>query len=582
MLAQIYIRSLDDKVTPNHIRDALRGFRKYDTGSAEEEKVQVLSEAYSRAMERIDGQREGLKTLARHAILWVTCAERRITTTELRHALAVRTGTLEFDQDDLPQTQDIVSVCAGLVTIDEESDIIRLVHYTTEEYFRHSLGQWFFQSQSQITATCVTYLSYKEFESGACSDTELLQARLKAYPFYDYACRNWVRHAREVDPKTRNIVSLLASVAKVESLCQVMEAPKRDSTGRHFDPATTGLHLAARFGFDEAIVDLLYYEHIDINSVDGRGRTALYLASEEGHTLAVQQLLNSGADFHTVAQDNRTPLQQAVRNGHEAVAQLLLDQGADTEATGRHGDTPLQDATQNGYRGIVDLLLDWKANINTADINGSTPLNRAVYNGNEVIIQLLLARGADIDIADIDGYTPLHNAIRSGHEAISLSLVASGASVNTADIHGITPLHEAVWGGYSAIIRSLLKGGANIDAVDKTRNCTPLHNAVRSENTAVARLLLDWGASIDAPDVFGNTPLHQAAQYGREAVIPLLLDRGANFGTNNMDGRTALQVGVLYRRKEVVWLLLDRGAPGGRQAALQWLFFDDTDTMNKN
>ena len=29
----------------------------------------------------------------------------------------------------------LVSVCAGLVTIDRESNIIRLVHYTTEEFF---------------------------------------------------------------------------------------------------------------------------------------------------------------------------------------------------------------------------------------------------------------------------------------------------------------------------------------------------------------------------------------------------------------------------------------------------------------
>jgi hypothetical protein len=32
----------------------------------------------------------------------------------------------------------MVSVCAGLVTIDEESNIIRLVHHTTQEYFERS------------------------------------------------------------------------------------------------------------------------------------------------------------------------------------------------------------------------------------------------------------------------------------------------------------------------------------------------------------------------------------------------------------------------------------------------------------
>ena len=37
----------------------------------------------------------------------------------------------------------MVSVCAGLVTVDEESDIIRLVHYTTQEFFERTQNIWF-------------------------------------------------------------------------------------------------------------------------------------------------------------------------------------------------------------------------------------------------------------------------------------------------------------------------------------------------------------------------------------------------------------------------------------------------------
>jgi hypothetical protein len=49
--------------------------------------------------------------------------------------LAVEPGEAELDPENKPEVDDIVSVCAGLVVVDQESDVIRLVHYTKQEYF---------------------------------------------------------------------------------------------------------------------------------------------------------------------------------------------------------------------------------------------------------------------------------------------------------------------------------------------------------------------------------------------------------------------------------------------------------------
>jgi hypothetical protein len=87
-------------------------------------------------MARIQGQQQGHQRLAKRILSWITCAKRPLTTLELQHALAVERGDSEFDKENLPEIEDIVSVCAGLVTVDEESDIIRLVHYTIQEYLR--------------------------------------------------------------------------------------------------------------------------------------------------------------------------------------------------------------------------------------------------------------------------------------------------------------------------------------------------------------------------------------------------------------------------------------------------------------
>ena len=75
------------------------------------------------------------RTLAEQALSWIACVKRPLTTSELQQALVVEIGCSELDKDNFIEIQDIVSVCVGLVAVDEESNTIRLVHHTTQEYF---------------------------------------------------------------------------------------------------------------------------------------------------------------------------------------------------------------------------------------------------------------------------------------------------------------------------------------------------------------------------------------------------------------------------------------------------------------
>jgi hypothetical protein len=84
----------------------------------------------------------------------------------------------QLDKENLCRVEDMVSVCAGLVTIDEESGIIRLVHYITQEYFERTQSHWFPQAESEITTTCITYLSFNVFESGLCQTDDEFGKRL--------------------------------------------------------------------------------------------------------------------------------------------------------------------------------------------------------------------------------------------------------------------------------------------------------------------------------------------------------------------------------------------------------------------
>ena len=140
MLAQLHLDSLVGKRSPKAVRAALA---KLPIGS------EAYDLAYKDAMDRIEGQVSGQEKLAKEVLSWITCAKRPLITSELQHALAVEVGKPELDEENLSKIEYMVSICAGLVTVDEDSNIIRLVHYTTQEYFERTQTVWFPDADSK-------------------------------------------------------------------------------------------------------------------------------------------------------------------------------------------------------------------------------------------------------------------------------------------------------------------------------------------------------------------------------------------------------------------------------------------------
>lgn len=86
------------------------------------------------------------------ALLWVVHARTPLTTTELRHALAVEIGEVDLDSMNMLEIADVLSVCGGLLTVDRQSDVVRLVHYTAQHYFDRRKETWFPEAELQSMA----------------------------------------------------------------------------------------------------------------------------------------------------------------------------------------------------------------------------------------------------------------------------------------------------------------------------------------------------------------------------------------------------------------------------------------------
>jgi ankyrin repeat protein len=527
-------------------------------------------------MERIEGQVKDQEQLAKQVLSWITCAKRPLTVLELQHALAVEVGTLNLDEENLPDIGDIVSTCAGLVTVDEESNVIRLVHYTTQEYFERTWTSWFPNAQSDITVTCVTYLLFHTFETGFCFTDKEFERRLHTNVLYDYAARYWGHHARAASAATKQLIlSFLESQAKLSASSQALMASKSyNGYSQRIPRLLTPLHIAAYFGLKDITIYLLENGY-DPNLQDTHGQTPLSWAAWNGHEAVVKLLIgehNIQADLKD-SEHGQTPLSWATRNGHESVIKLLLESGkvdADSIDSG-YGQTPLSWAARNGNVAFVKLLLNTrKVAVDSKDIEyGRTPLWWASRNGHEGIVKLLLETGkVDPDSKD-NGYgrTPLWWAARNGHESIAkLLLKTSKVEINLKDSEFCqTPLSWAARNGHEAVVKILLKSSNNVevDSKDNGYRQTPLSWAARNGHKGIVNLLLENNnVEADVKDKYSQTPLSWAAQNGHDAVIKLLLESG-KVDINLKDtqyNRTPLSWAIRNKHEAVVELLLANGA----------------------
>lgn len=385
-------------MTPKAIRKTLAQFRKQPQGSSEDSNIQLLSEAYEQAMERIMGQKAGLKELALQVLSWITCAKAPLSIPELQHALAVEVGESDLDSDNLPEVEDMVSVCGGLVTVDEESKIIRLVHYTTQEYLERTREKWFGDAHRDLAITCLTYLSFDVFET--YKEGWESSGLFRRYPLYEYSAVNWGHHARE------------AAVVPEDSIEQFFANPVQTAAA---------FIVLSQHAMSQVFVSFR------ANLLESRP-IGLFLAAWFGLEETMKRLLAEGCSPNAEVA-GRTPLSYAVENGQDAIVDLLLER-PDVEVDAGE-NTPLLHAIEAGHDRIVERLLARGADPNARDITSMTrfctALHLAAKHGKETIVRLLLAHGARVDPEDSRGKTPLSWAAQSGHEAVVKLLLEAGA-----------------------------------------------------------------------------------------------------------------------------------------------------------
>ncbi|KAL8861144.1 MAG: hypothetical protein Q9178_002360 [Gyalolechia marmorata] len=566
----------------------------------------TLKGTYDNALERIENQEPDHRRVAFKTMAWVCYAFRALSLKELQHALAVEPGDTILDEDLVMDGQSITSLCAGLVVVDQRTNMVNVVHYSTKSYFDDIRHIQFPEFHANITLVCATYLTLDSLKGAKI--WEIVQD----YPLACYAAQFMVNHARHspeesLGPsilemicnllshpdKRKPLLSLLdgldliqagfyskgrpitrtSTAALVDAVAETgaltlsdsvleMEMENTDTLSTASLRVTTDSDTSTLMG-DRAEDEEVWETKIKTSGVPEV--TALHLAASMGLAKIASLLLKETTNIDAVDETGKTALALALERGFEKAVEFLINSGACVDLRHEHGRGVLLLITERGWFNAGNTIVE-KARL-TADeelpgrAQDRVRLLLAVYENN-IGESTRVGASAELQLPDTDrdiAAVALFLAVERESAPMVETLLAVGVDVNSKDDLGQTALHRATRRNEDQIVRLLIKSGADIEGTDDDHR-TPWSANLRCSNPAILQILLDAGANPSTCGQQGVSELHTAARDGDTKIVKYMLESGTNHSIPTKYGWAPLHWAASYGHIDCVKLLLGAGA----------------------
>lgn len=252
----------------------------------------------------------------------------------LRNAVPLDHSFLRDLEENSVPSSELVSKCAGLVEMDERSQIVRLAHQTIGNYLGKSLRNTFPTPDLTMAESCLSYLRLPVFNTGAYRTDDAEDRaieRLNKYCFLTYASQYWGRHAHNcvnLDLQ-QHVLDLVTNDNLLSTLAQVMRICDKNNTW-DVDRGVTGLHVCAHFGLTQSVRSLLERSNPEpVDAMDSGNTTALMYAFMAKHRDTTHVLLDAGADITPSCVRGFTALHRACWNFDEVIWEAIVSSSKD-------------------------------------------------------------------------------------------------------------------------------------------------------------------------------------------------------------------------------------------------------------
>lgn len=301
------------------------------------------------------------------------------------------------------------------------------------------------------------------------------------------------------------------------------------------------LLINATRGGNSDLVESLITKGWDVNSADLHGRTALFIACEEGFLKIVILLIDKNADIFKVNDNGETPLHAACFAGNIDIVRTLIEHNADIHMLDNDRETPLHKACRKGSTSVIRTLITHGGDIKQRNTYGIIPLDLVTLQHDlmdELKLKSTEKKGPSKWLTNTSNKI---NKFKGQHNSTTNFLIR----------HGWTPLYEACMHGDLKTVKSLIIDGANV-GMKTTSGETPLVAACQQGHGFVIQLLIDKGADI-------CNALLIAVQNDYDRTVKILSYKGGDLSYRTDDGKSLLTLAFEQGSIKVITFMLQKG-----------------------
>ncbi|KAH6896228.1 ankyrin repeat-containing domain protein [Coprinopsis sp. MPI-PUGE-AT-0042] len=467
-------------------------------------------------------------------LLWIVFADKPVPAKDLQTVLAMDARG-DFQPEHVVPKDSLVDLCHGLVTIESETQDVRLVHLTAKAVLEKLLLEIEPRPYARLASACITRLASCGFPKSMINDPETLSEAFKKHPFLRHAYTSWAFYARRCASSDTAIKKTLE-----DFLLSCTSFPKTiKSGGLSTVDCFDSLHLAAWYNFPQQLSALVKKGH-DCTLATEKGKwTPLMAAAFQGCGTIVEQLLRLAKDagkdvsacVNAVNSAGQDGLLLALENAHYNVAKIILETpGFQIHAAslGAYRSALRNTARLGISEAAVFLLKIPGMRVNGARNDGVTALMYAARHGRLFILGALLRfPGIVVDTVDKDGKDALRHAVEARKvEIVEALLRDPRVRTNARDEQGKTSLMEAAKQGYVDIVNVLLKvPDVDVNAANKYGHTALMYATGGGKIGVVEALLKARDIKVDALDKVGKTALAHTSKENQSKVEQLFKDR---------------------------------------------------------